>query len=230
MLREARANFLVWAIIAGCSGIGCVGTARLYWGYWLVLPSAKALVTPLAFVERFTTFSCCTSSDSKSGAAAVETGAKFPFYGAGDWPEGNFPKALLAAHMLPTSEDVVSGNLLEELRGTLDADGVLVDGDPGYPLAKKLWGHVAVGKGPDGRQMIASALWGGEVSNDLHPYYEVLFSRTPSGDLRVVRARRYWFDVAGLEGIAQWLGGIAGFVVGTIGSVVYLSRQRRHVA
>jgi hypothetical protein len=218
------------AIIAGCTVLACMATARLYWGYWIFIPSANWLVAPIASVERFTTFSCCTPSDARSGASAVEAGARLPFFGAGDWPARNLPEALVIGHLLPTNADAVSATVLTEVQRRLDANGVLVAGEPGYPLAKKLWGHVAVGRGRDGGEIVASALWSGEVSDDHHAYYETLFSRSPSGDLRVVGVRQYWFDVAGLEGIAHWLAGLAAFFVAAVGCVFYLAWQRPHSA
>jgi hypothetical protein len=77
--------------------------------------------------------------------------------------------------------------------------------------------------------MVVAALWGGEVSNDHHPYYEVAFTSLPTGALHLLGMRQYWFDVAGLEGIAHWLAAFAGLIVGTASSAAYLFRRNRRL-
>jgi hypothetical protein len=53
-----------------------------------------------------------------------------------------------------------------------------------------------------------AALIGGEASNDHHPYYEVVAEPTQAGGLKIKRLRFYWWDLAGLEGMAHWIAGI----------------------
>jgi hypothetical protein len=70
-----------------------------------------------------------------------------------------------------------------------------------------------VGKDRNGRDLYVAALVGGQVSNDHLPYYEIV--AVPAGGERVTikSLHFYWWDLAGLEGFAHWLGGIAGTVL-----------------
>ena len=52
--------------------------------------------------------------------------------------------------------------------------------------------------------------------------YEAAFARAPTGKLTLLGVRRYWFDFAGLEAIAHWLGALGGGLIGVACSLVYL--------
>jgi len=150
---------------------------------------------------------------------------------AGDWPIANLPSALVRQGLEPRSSEGVPSALLTAIRRTLESRGALVEGESGYPHAKELWGHGAIGRNVQGAEMVVAALWGGEVSDDHHPYYEAAFASSPTGELKPLSVRQYWFDFAGLEGIAHWLAAFAGCIVGVIWSVAYLFLKRnRHAA
>jgi hypothetical protein len=80
----------------------------------------------------------------------------------------------------------------------------------------------ATGVDTQNRQTVLAAVWGGEVSNDHHAYYEAAFARAPTGKLMLLGVRRYWFDFAGLEGAAHWLGALGGGLIGVACSLVSL--------
>jgi hypothetical protein len=79
---------------------------------------------------------------------------------------------------------------------------------------------------PERRWQLPACL-GGEVSNDHHAYYEAAFAISPTGELRLLKWRRYYYDFAGLEGIAHWLaalaGGMAAVIAWTITAAVRLA-------
>ena len=59
-------------------------------------------------------------------------------------------------------------------------------------------------QGRDGRPLLFIGVRGGEVSNDHHPYYEFLFSNESSGgNLKLLSSQRFYYDVAGMEGM-EW--------------------------
>ncbi len=75
----------------------------------------------------------------------------------------------------------------------------LETGAPGYDFAKRISGAVALGTDNQGRATAFASFVGGEVSNDHHAIYEVLWLRsTPP---RLISSRKYYEDVAGLEGL-----------------------------
>jgi hypothetical protein len=211
---------IVLAIIIGCSSAAALTTSRLYWGYWLLVPSADWAVSGLASTERFTT-SCC-GTDPQSGRTALREAARTEWDGAGNPPVEHLPLALIRQGVEPLTDEAVPASVLSSIRDTLDSAGALAEGEAGYTHAKSLGGHVAMGRDRQGRERIVAALFGGEASNDHHPYYEAAFERTSDGRLRLLGVRRYWFDVAGLEGFAHWLGAIVGAIIGVVISCAFL--------
>ena len=186
------------------------------------------IISSIASVERFTTFWCCTPN--RSGRQALQEAAQTEFHGAGDSPAANLPAALVQHDLQPHSEEPVPTAIPTRIEEALESRGVLRPGQPGYTHAKELWGHVAIGRDARGSELIVASLWGGEVSNDHHPYYEVAFESPPRGALQILAMRQYWFDFAGLEGIAHWLAAFAGLIVGVASSAAYLSRRNRRAA
>jgi hypothetical protein len=218
-----KATLAMAAIVIGCSSVACFATSRLYWGYWVFRPSANWLVSSMVSVERFTTFLCC--SPNPSGPSAVQAAATIEFRGAGDDLTGNLPAAMLRRGLEPVSAESVPTELLARIRNSLESRGAVIEGERGYTHAKELWGHVAVGRTTDRSQIVAAALWGGEASNDHHPYYEATFLMSPAGELSMSGMRQYWFDVAGLEGVAHLLGGAVGCIAGVVWSAACLLRR-----
>jgi len=221
MPRSITPVLVVLAAMVGGAAFGALTTSRIYWGYWLRVPSADWLVADLASTERFTVFACC-DRPSESGRSALQTVAGVRMEGAGDVPVANLPAAMIRRGVPPTSDLAVPAPVLAAVREALDVAGVLVAGEPQYQYAKTIWGNVAIGRAKAGEELVLAAVWAGEVSNDHHPYYEAKFSRTDAGQLKLLDVRRYWWDFAGLEGFAHWLGGLAGAIAGLAGSVAFL--------
>jgi hypothetical protein len=93
---------------------------------------------------------------------------------------------------------------LQSLYKVVDETGRIEEGEPGYWGAKNLRGLVVEALGRDGSRLVFVGVWGGEVSNDHHPYYEFLFTTdSPDGQLKLLSTQRFYYDVAGIEGI-EW--------------------------
>jgi hypothetical protein len=76
----------------------------------------------------------------------------------------------------------------------------LESGEPRYAGAKRLYGVLALGTNAQGEPIAFASFHGGEVSNDHYAMYEVLWQRdTPP---RLLSSRKYFGDVAGIEGLA----------------------------
>jgi hypothetical protein len=140
-------------------------------------------------------------------------------YVSGESPHGRLPAALVARALLPTSESPVDASVLKSLIAALSEGDLLRRGDPGYGYATDLHGHIAIGKDRGGRTLCVAALSGGEVSNDHYPYYELVGAPEAGGRVALNRVRFYWYDVAGMEGIAHWF---AGVVVAGIATATWL--------
>lgn len=77
-------------------------------------------------------------------------------------------------------------------------DRLLDRAPPGVPLSGTLYELV----GARGERLMLLAVRGGEVSNDHYPYFELLYEDRGTGGLILVAKRRFYFDVAGLEGFS----------------------------
>jgi hypothetical protein len=87
-----------------------------------------------------------------------------------------------------------------EVYALVEKTGLLEAGEPGYVDAKQLHGLVYELEGAGGEALMLVAARGGEVSDDHYPYYEVLFEGDGQGGWRLASTRRFYFDVAGMEG------------------------------
>jgi hypothetical protein len=212
-----------------CASAAEVVTSKLYWGYWTTPPSSDSTVTSLASVDRYTYFPCC--APSRSGVDAMAELAKFESRVHGDIPTGNLPAALIRRQLTPSRSVAIASDVLDQVRTTMRENGLLVDSSPEYPYADTLWGHLAVGSDRTGGTVAIAGLWSGEISNDHHVYYEAAFSISPTGQLRLLRWHRRYYDFAGLEGIAHWLAASGAGAFGAIGwAVVTIVLNARRTA
>lgn len=198
---------------------------RLHWGYWFGLPSANWTLSSIASVERFTTFDV---DSVQSGQLALKSGvdAKNSFQ-RGDNPVHNLPVAIVKEGLSPTSSKPVLSPTLVAIHKSLESRDVLIEGASGYPDAKILRGHVVIGQGKQGDSVIVAALWGGQAVNDGYPYYEALFVNLPNGELQLLEARQYWFDIAGVEGgVIEWISIFLGLFLGSVLCILYFGIQR----
>ena len=207
----SRRLYFVSALLIPCVGVfAAVITSRIYWGYWLTPPSSDATARHLAQVERF---SSIWRQSQSSGRAALIKAACYVDDTSGESPHGRFPAALIARRLHPSSPDPVASSLLPTVIAALDEGRLLKRGSDAYPSAVDLYGYVVSGRSPGGEPVVVAALSGGEASNDHYPYYEAVFTPSGSGRLVLQSCRFYWYDVAGMEGVAHWLAGIGAALV-----------------
>src|SRR5262245_23535807 len=105
LLDFARPIVIVLAIVIGCASAGALITSRLYWGYWLVVPSADWAVSRLASTERFTI--CC--AEPLSGRIALRLAAIDEWYGE---VGQNLPLALIKRGAEPLTDDAVPSSVV----------------------------------------------------------------------------------------------------------------------
>ncbi|HEV3165483.1 MAG TPA: hypothetical protein VGZ22_15760, partial [Isosphaeraceae bacterium] len=138
--------------------------------------------------------------------------------------------ALRKRGRLPDNVQRTDDGLIARLYGLLERTGKLDGGWPGYPEAKQLRGVVLEATGADGTPLLFVAVRGGEVSNAHFPYYEFLFANSAaSKEPILLSAKRFYFDVSGLEG-NEWpwfffLLSVVGFII-TMGLLVPFARFR----
>ena len=132
--------------------------------------------------------------------------------------------ALDEAGKLPAEPRPMAPEKLTSLYGELEATNLLLSGQQGYDRAKELGALVLEARGIDGQDYLFGAARGGEVSNDHYPYYELLSSMSGRGNRPVLLSHnRFYYDVAGYEGL-EWPAVCLGlFLVGTAAFLVGLS-------
>jgi hypothetical protein len=208
------------------------------WGYYVARPVVDWRIVDVRQVETVTRVE--TSSDPRgnsifSGVPVEEVDRFIQDGPEGDYYvlEGRVLRALKDRHVLQAELPVMRTGRLRGLYQVLDETGLLEKGEPGYTTAKELSGMVVEALGRDDRSLVFVGVRGGQVSNDHYPYYEFLFTTDlPDGQLKLLSSQRFYFDVAGSEGLERpfWLPYLTiASLMPTLpiqGLIVWLSRRR----
>ena len=206
------------------------------WGYALRRPSldhriAQARkVFSVTFVKTAETAAgpSLVADPDSSLAARIRYGRTYPYYCLGE-------RALIALEGPQLqAAPALAADRLGRLYSTIAATGRLEAGEPGYAHAKNLRGVVIEAEGTDASPLLFVGVQGGQVSNDHYPYYEFLFSNPGgNGTPRLLSAQRFYFDVAGIEGL-EWplffLGfSVLGLVVSVPATLLFMAVRPRRV-
>jgi hypothetical protein len=180
------------------------------WGYYLARPAVDPRIVEARQIETVTqveTISDPSGSRAFAGGPVGEVDSFIQVHPQeGDYYvlEGRVLRALKDRQALPSEARGMPASRLQSLYKVVDETGRIEEGEPGYWGAKNLRGLVVEALGRDGSRLVFVGVWGGEVSNDHHPYYEFLFTTdSPDGQLRLLSTQRFYYDVAGIEGI-EW--------------------------
>jgi hypothetical protein len=185
------------------------------WGYYLYRPSLDRRLVDVRGVLSVTIVNTAPVGDERilvpdnsfSIAKRIEYGQRDDYYNLGE-------RALIALKnndRLPESPPPMRPDRLARLYNVIARTGRLEPGEAGYDHAKDLQGVVIEAQGSDGMPLVFVGVQGGEISNDHHPYYEFLFSGAdPVEDSKLLSSQRFYFDVAGIEGL-EWPAFFVGF-------------------
>jgi hypothetical protein len=125
---------------------------------------------------------------------------------------------------------------LPQLYAMVQNSGMLAQSEEGYHSSEQMYGVIVDGIAPSGDRLLFLGLTGASVSNDHHPYYELLFTGGSQGtQLSFKRGQRFFYDVAGIEGMewyVMWmplsiLSIVLGFVVLTLWKLIRRRANRR---
>lgn len=199
--------------------IGVLVTCRLYWGHWILPPSSASTVREFVSLDRFSSYRAVGAVSS--GPAALRKEAASANWIAGEDPFGRLAVAIEERGLSPTSTEAVPAELVARIQSALAEEQLLEPTDERNAQPSWLNGDIATGRSENGDAIVAAALSTGPVSGDHYLYYEALLVNSPSGDLRLVSFRRYWFDVAGMEGIGHWFVGIVVAALVLVGWALY---------
>ncbi len=201
--------------------VGAVGTLLLpflaaiwinheLWGYYVSRPAVDRRIVEAGQVETISRVKTVLDFEGRrifSGSAIEDADGYIQEDGQeGDYYvlEGRILRALKDRQAPPAKARDIPASRLEGLYKALEDTGRLEAGEPGYPDSKSLCGIVVEALGQDGHRLLFVGARGREVSNDHYPYYEFVFTRDASTRaLRPVSFQRFYFDVAGIEGV-EW--------------------------
>jgi hypothetical protein len=180
------------------------------WGYYVSRPAVDRRIVEARQIE------AVSRVETKADARGKRTFSGAPFGKVDDYIqvhpqeddhyvlEGRVLRELKYRQVLSAEFREIPAAQLVDLHQILDDTGRLEDGEPGYTDAKKLSGIVVEALGRDGRPLLFVGTRGGQVSNDHYPYYEFLFtSDSHGGPLKLLSFKRFYYDVAGVEGV-EW--------------------------
>ncbi len=208
--RPARAYGLVTAASVGLAFLVSIALSRAYWGYFLKRPPVPRAMGDIVRVASVTPVLTTVAAD---GVHALGIREDFSFTNAlaaaRDDPYYGLHERLLLdldrRGLLPAVHSVALPPDMPDLLPLVRATGLLARPEPGYEEeAARLGGVVIDAVDGAGRRLVVLGLGSGQVENDHHPYYEMVFTGAPGAPgLAYAGGHRFFYDVAGIEG-AEW--------------------------
>ena len=190
--------------------LGAIVLSKHYWGYFFARPGADETIVGARHVASATPVRASTDERGDIGFAVSDRASidEFLSYSRSDhysWPEARVLIAFDDRGLLSRSTALMSDERLSSVYALVDKTGILVDGETGYDEARMLRGVVVEADSVEGAPLLVVAAKGSEVSNDHYPYYELIFSQDSQSETgwRLISHRRFFFDVAGIEGM-EW--------------------------
>lgn len=221
-LRRPDRVFLVAVLVfVGATFLCSIGLSRVYWGYFFVRPPPLRAIHELQSVEQILPLDIDFDGDYESRPGWSPQ--FLPITTTYDVPAAlkrlqkdsyclseRLLSALDARGLLsrdaprPVPEGTAGTSLdLVALRDVIKASGWLVEGSGSYDGGDRLFGLVIDGTRRSGERTLVLGVRGLQVANDHYPYHEFEFRVTPSGGMELRDAQRFYFDVAGIEGL-EW--------------------------
>lgn len=220
--RRGRPVFVLVSVIAATLPLAAVAAAVLsfhYWGYAFARPEPDG-VREFAAVTGLSGVTCdleprprCTLSAAEPVREIVSSCQEDPYYCLRD----RFVFALTRSGLPPDDNYPAPAGITAPIERFLAVADLLAEHEPGYD-DRTLAGLVVTGQSVSGQPLVALALSGRQVSNDHYPYYEVLLRLEKDG-YRPLSQRRFFYDVAGMEGLEWWPAFLGMSVLGLMGSV-----------
>ena len=208
-------GLVILAVIAG------TGFSRYYWGYWLSPPAVGPTVRDLASLNGFASLDPERSAPdlgwkiSMLSLADIRQGAEWYRESPIDAFWFRLHAAVDDEDLQVTSPLVTPELLLARIEKEVGASTLLLDGEPGYPFAKRLNGFAAFGPSRSGETLVVLALKGSEVSNDHYPVFDFVYACGVTEErCRLVRQNLYFEDVAGIEGFRWYSASLAALLIG----------------
>jgi hypothetical protein len=210
--RPKRRDVLLAVCATGAAALlAAVIVSKQYWGYYFVRPPLDERVARARQVHSVSLVGTeqGATGDTRFVARrdlsldeAIQRGRTYPY----DAPHYGGLVALADRRLLPAALPSARPATVTSAYTSLEATGLLVSGEPGYPHARWLYGALVEFEDDTGQVLTFVGLTSGQVSNDHHAYYELVLSApSGSGPPRVLSATRFFYDIAGIEGAEWWV-------------------------
>ncbi len=207
--RRPAATFATIAILViVVSFLLSIGLSRSYWGYFFTRPPVLNEVSDVASVVAVFPITTVVDDD---GARRIMVQKDYPISDTVGWVskdeyyflQGRLLLAFDEAGMIPSSHSTEMADL-PELYPLIQKTGILAAPKDGYNDSDLFTGVLIDGLNHAGNRLVFIGATGRQVSNDHYPYYEMVFTgNAGSSALSYVRGQRFFYDVAGLEGV-EW--------------------------
>ena len=183
--------------------------SKVYWGYFIRRP---AVLAELKDVTEVVSIIPVATEQTPAGEYRFVVNADLSIadqiaYARAD-PYYNLDERILVyleeKRLLP--EKIATSLDDTDFYDLVSGTGLLAEPQDGYTSAGLLRGVIVDARTRSGSQLVFLSATGQQVSNDHYPCYEMVFERHPqSGQLTFLRGQRFFFDVAGIEGL-EWFG------------------------
>jgi hypothetical protein len=190
--------------------VASLGFSYHYWGYVfmrppiLVAPAEIGKITSLAQVETPYEEGATLKANGNTLPDLLSLHKKYNY----SFPWGRVPGALFQGGHLHSSIPQTSQAILAKLQSHLKAskDELIDQGEGSYrESAGKFRGTVIEFEDQSGQSMLLASLTSGQVSNDHFAYYELLFPMKGAQLGELGRWNKFYYDVAGIEGLEWWI-------------------------
>lgn len=208
--NPARVFWKAAVVTFGIAFILSISISKYYWGYFINRPAVLREIKDIESVGALIPIK--TKSDPVEGGIVVpreEFSIEERIAAAKEHPYYGFPGRILIeleeADLLPNRPSH-SLDGLPPLFPLIRETGMLAVSDEGYESSALVSGVVIDATSHSGQRLLFLSLNGPPVSNDHYAYYEMLFTKERgSPEYRYVRGHRFFYDVAGFEGM-EWHG------------------------
>jgi len=233
-----RAPVVTLLLVLGAIGVAAfvvsISASRWYWGYWMSPPALDARV---AGARRVVSATHVYPVEAESEAPARleissidqdlapsdegELDEEYPF-------RGRDLMALRKSGAMPPQPTSMPVARTEAVYQLLRDTGLLVAGESGG--GTEVEATIFELESETGEPLLFISGSGRQVSNDHYPHYEFLFSNIDPAKPVLLSSRRFYYDVAGMEGV-EWYAllpvvGVLGFLIIVPITVLVMAARR----
>ncbi len=191
--RMLRFNFAALGFCALTSLTLAVYISLEYWNYGIWPPALNPKVTEAVRVAAFSEFN--VSGDIVSGRSLNHIDEELPFI-------GRAYRSFVSRKLLDGETSRFEGERLRSILTAIQSSGELFESTTGYSSSSRFNGYALELRAPNGDHFYFVEALGGQVSNDHYPFYEfTVHGNAPDTPPTITHRNRFYFDVAGLEGM-----------------------------